>query len=76
MATKTENTAVTLAMLRPDMARPPMTADQLERETKYRAAIALAKSMLARGVIDADDFARIKARFIEKFSPPFGPLLR
>ena len=53
-----------------------MTTAQLDREKKYRAAMALAKTMLARGVIDAGDFARMQAHFIEKFSPPFGPLLR
>ena len=37
-----------------------MTAEQFEREKKYQAAVAVARSMLKRGVIDEQDFLRIE----------------
>lgn len=39
-----------------------MTAEQFEREKKYQAAVAVARSMLERGVIDEQDFLRVEEK--------------
>lgn len=49
-----------------------MTAEQFEREKKYQAAVAVARSMLEKGVIDELDFLRIEEKMREKFRPVLG----
>lgn len=49
-----------------------MTAEQFEREKKYQAAVAVARSMLKKGVIDEQDFLRIEEKMREKFRPVLG----
>lgn len=49
-----------------------MNREQFEREKKYQAAMAVARSMLARGVIDEEDFLRIEERLKERFKPVLG----
>ena len=52
-----------------------MTAEQFEREKKYQAAVAVARSMLKSGVIDEGDFLRIEEKMREKFRPVLGGFL-
>lgn len=52
-----------------------MTKEQFEREKKYQAALAVARSMLRENVINGDDFLRIEARLREKFRPVLGGFL-
>ena len=52
-----------------------MTKGQFEREKKYQAALAVARSMLRENVIDREDFLRIEARLREKFRPVLGGFL-
>ena len=52
-----------------------MTAEQFEREKKYQAAVAVARSMLERGVIDEQDFLRVEEKMREKFRPVLGGFL-
>lgn len=52
-----------------------MTAEQFEREKKYQAAVAVARSMLKSGVIDEQDFLRIEEKMREKFQPVLGGFL-
>ena len=52
-----------------------MTAEQFEREKKYHAAVAVARSMLKKGVIDEQDFLRIEEKMREKFRPVLGGVL-
>lgn len=52
-----------------------MTKEQFEREKKYQAALAVARSMLRENVIDREDFLRIEARLREKFRPVLGGFL-
>lgn len=52
-----------------------MRADQFEREKKYQAALAVARSMLEKGVIDEADFLRIEDRLRDKFRPVLGGFL-
>ncbi len=49
-----------------------MTKEQFEREKKYQAALAVARSMLRQGVINEADFQRIDARLAAKFKPVLG----
>lgn len=49
-----------------------MTAEQFEREKKYQAAVAVARLMLKKGVIDERDFLRIEGKMREKFRPVLG----
>ena len=52
-----------------------MTAEQFEREKKYQAAVAVARSMLKKGVIDEQDFLRVEEKMREKFRPVLGGFL-
>ena len=52
-----------------------MTAEQFEREKKYQAAVAVARSMLEKGVIDEQDFLRVEEKMREKFRPVLGGFL-
>ena len=52
-----------------------MTKEQFEREKKYQAALAVARSMLRQGVINEADLRRMEARLKEKFKPVLGGFL-
>lgn len=52
-----------------------MTKEQFDREKKYQAALAVARSMLRQKVIDEEDFLRIEARLKENFNPVLGGFL-
>lgn len=52
-----------------------MTKEQFEREKKYQAALAVARTMLRQGVINEEDFLRIEARLKDKFKPVLGGIL-
>lgn len=52
-----------------------MTREQFDREKKYQAALAVARSMFRENVIDREDFLRIEARLREKFRPVLGGFL-
>ena len=51
-----------------------MTKDQLERETNYGAAMAIARSMLTKGLITEKDFRKIDTMFRKKYRPIIGGL--
>lgn len=46
-----------------------LTPELFERETRYRVAMAIAKSMLKDGIITAEDYAVIDTIMIEKLQP-------
>lgn len=52
-----------------------MTKEQFEREKKYQAALAVARAMLKKGVINEEDFLRIEANLTAKFKPVLGGFL-
>lgn len=52
-----------------------MTKEQFDREKKYQAALAVARSMLRENVINREDFLRIEVRLREKFRPVLGGFL-
>ena len=49
-----------------------MTPEQFEREIKYQAALAVARAMLKKGIIDEDDYAKTEAGLRDKFCPFIG----
>ncbi len=49
-----------------------MTPEQFDREKKYQAALAVARTMLRQGIINDDDFDKTEAILREKFSPMIG----
>ena len=48
-----------------------MTKEQFDREKKYQAALAVAREMLQKGIINEADFLRIEARLAAKFPACF-----
>ncbi len=46
-----------------------MTKEQFGREKRYLLALSIAKSMLARGVIDDSDLQIIDTKLMKKFHP-------
>ena len=53
-----------------------MTKEQFEREKNYRVALSITKVMLARGLINERDYAKINTKLIVKYRPVFGGLCR
>jgi len=49
-----------------------MTREQFEREKKYQAALAIARAMLKKGIIDVADFNKTESILREKFIPFIG----
>jgi len=74
-ATKAENTALTHAIYKTDTeVRIIMTHDQFEREKAYRISLAVAQTMLSKGIIAEEDYAKIDTILLEKFRPLLGVL--
>jgi len=51
-----------------------MTKEQFERETNYGAAMAIALSMLTKGLISERDYRKIDTMFKKKYQPIIGVL--
>jgi len=49
-----------------------MTEEQFSREKTYQAALAIARAMLAQGLIDDGDLDKMEAHFRIKFCPSIG----
>ena len=49
-----------------------MTKEQFNRETNYGAALALARTMLTKGIITDRDFRKIDKMFKQKYRPIIG----
>ena len=49
-----------------------MTNEQFERESNYGAAMAIARSMLERGLISEKDYRKIDTKFKKKYRPLIG----
>ena len=49
-----------------------MTREQFEREKKYQAALAIARAMLQKGIVDEDDYVKIETVLRSKFCPFIG----
>lgn len=51
-----------------------MTKEQFERETRYGAAMALAREMLKEGIISEKEYRKIDTIFQRKYRPIIGAL--
>lgn len=51
-----------------------MTKEQFERESRYRVAISVAKTMLQEGLISEEEYGAIDTIFLQKYRPIFGSL--
>lgn len=49
-----------------------MKPEQFEQEKKYQAALAVAKAMLNKGIIDDEDYEKIEEVLCTKFCPFIG----
>jgi len=49
-----------------------VTKEQFSREKTYQAALAIARAMLAQGIIDDGDLDKIERLFCIKFCPLIG----
>ena len=52
-----------------------MSKEQFEAEKDYQASIHLAKILLQKGLLTADEYAIIDTKLREKYRPLFGTLL-
>jgi len=52
-----------------------MTETQFRAEMQYQAAIALAKTLLKKGLLTPDEYAAMDAILLDKFQPCLGALL-
>lgn len=76
MATGNGNIVPMPAILRRGLRKEAaMTKEQFEREKKYQAALAVARAMLKKGVINEADFLRVEAKLRDKFNPILGGFL-
>jgi uncharacterized membrane protein len=51
-----------------------VTSEQFEREKNYGAAMAVARAMLAKGIITDRDYRKIDTMFKAKYQPIIGVL--
>ena len=51
-----------------------MNEEQFNREKNYRVAIAIAKSMLVKEIIDKKDYKKINKLLVKKYNPVVGAL--
>lgn len=51
-----------------------MTQQQFQREKNYRVSISIAKVMLSRKLITAQEYSKIDTMLITKYNPVFGGL--
>lgn len=51
-----------------------MSEQQFKREKNYQVALVIAKSMLAKEIIDKSDFKKINKMLIKKYNPVVGAL--
>ena len=52
-----------------------MTKLQFNREVSYGAAMAIARSLLTKGLINDKDYRKIDTKFKKKYRPIIGNLL-
>ena len=51
-----------------------MTKEQFEGDKNYRVSIIIAKAMLARKIINENDYSKIDTMLISKYKPVIGGL--
>jgi len=71
---KAENTVAMPVILKTASEVIAMTDEQFNRESRYRVAMCIARTMLHDGLISSDDYHIIDKTFIEKYRPIYGEL--
>ena len=72
---KIGNTAVILVILLTDSeVGRTMTKEQFEREKNYGASMAVARTMLSKGIITEKEYCAIDTIFKKKYLPIIGAL--
>lgn len=51
-----------------------MNDEQRNNERRFHAAMALAKAMLSKELVTAQEYAKIEKMFVQKYSPVLGGL--
>ena len=69
------NTVHIRAISLPAMGVSSMDKQQFDREMKYQVSMSIVRSMLEKGLISTDDFARWQQRLIERYDPPIGRIV-
>ena len=54
----------------------PMTHEQFSAELNYQTAMAIARSMLKRGMISEDQYSLIDTTFAQEYRPIFSALIK
>ena len=75
MATETANTAPTAAISQTDSVVARMNEKEFQAEKLYYISVAIAKSMLEKGVIDREVYTIIDTNLLEKYRPISSTLL-
>jgi hypothetical protein len=70
--TKAVNIAPMPATSQGDLGVMAVTKEQFEREASYGAAMAVARSMLTRGLISEKDYRKVDTMFKKKYRPLIG----
>mgnify|MGYP000967483934 FL=1 len=52
-----------------------MTESQFQSEKRYQVALAMAKTLVDKGLLTHDEYAAMDAILLEKFRPCLGALL-
>ncbi|ODA42694.1 hypothetical protein DSBG_0568 [Desulfosporosinus sp. BG] len=53
-----------------------MTTEQFDREKVYRVTLAIAKTMLKKGLITEQEYKKIDGMMLEKYRPLLGVVWR
>ncbi|HWR29533.1 MAG TPA: SHOCT domain-containing protein [Negativicutes bacterium] len=76
MRRTTGNIAATPATFGIDSRRGlRMTKEQFERELRYQTVLAVARTMLTRGLITREEYDACDRKMVEKYNPLFGGLM-
>ena len=74
MARRSGGTVAVSAILLIDSEVSTMTQEQFERESRYRVAMSVAKSMFSEGLVSENEYITIDTIFLEKYCPISGGL--
>ena len=74
MATATGSIAAMNAILRTDLEVERMTEKQFRNEKLYLVTMKMAKALLKKGTMSADEYKQIDMIFLEKYKPSMGVL--
>lgn len=74
-ATSTGSIALTHVMSWRGLEAVHMSDERFQCETRYQAALSIAKAILRRCLISREEFDKIDGFLLEKYCPPIGSLL-